>query len=344
MRAAEFIEYGTAKDVIKIVDDAEKPVPNDDQIVVRVIASSVNPIDCAVRSGYGRDFFKSKTGPEFPIRSGRDVAGYVDTIGKNVLDFKVGDAVYAAILNNAIAEYALVDEKFAAKKPESLDFFEAASIPYVALTTWSALVDHVGLNAQNTHNKRVVIPRGAGGVGSFAIQLMKAWGAEVASVCSTRNVELVHGLGADIVVDYKKQDFADILHDFDVAYDTAFDTEEKLLNTLKKNAGASYVSIVTPKIELIDEYGVDRGLDKAGEFFDQRVKEQKELGRYYYWSFMEPNGLALKAIGELIDDGKIKPVIDRVYSLDELVKAHEFCETRQAQGKIIIKISEEANS
>ncbi|MBL4588595.1 MAG: zinc-binding dehydrogenase [Alphaproteobacteria bacterium] len=339
MQAAEINEYGTAQNVIKIIEDAAIGKPDEKQILVRVFATSVNPIDCAIRSGYGQDFFKSKGGAEFPIRLGRDIAGYVEAVGGKVTAFKVGDEVYAAVLKGATAEYALVDEADAALKPQCLNFIEAASLPYVALTTWSALVGHVGLNRDNTKGKRIIIPRGAGGVGSFAIQLMKAWGAEVATICSTRNVELVRGLGADVVVDYTKADFSKILYDYDVAFDTAFDTEENLLNSLKKNSAASYVSIVSPKIQMVDEFGLEKGLEKVAKFYEERVAEQKKMGRDYYWSFMEPNGQALSEIASLVDEGKIKPVIDRVYPMKDIVAAHEFCETKQAQGKIIIQIA-----
>ncbi len=341
MRAAEFNKYGPPGRVIEIREDAPIPDPTDTQILVRVVASSVNPIDCAIRNGYGRELFKRKDGPEFPIRLGRDVSGYVEAVGKNVSAFKPGDAVWAAILNEAAADYAVAEKAHAAPKPRTLSFQEAAALPYVALTTWSALVDHVGLNAENTPGKRVVIPRGAGGVGSFAIQLMKAWGAEVATVCSTRNLDLVKSLGADIAVDYTTTDFSDALHDYDVAYDTSFDTEEKLLGTLKEGTGASYVSIVTPKIHLVDKFGVEEGLKRAEALFDARVAEQEALGRHYYWSFMEPNGAALATIGALVDDGKIRAVVDRVYALNELAAAHDYCESMQAQGKIVIAVADE---
>jgi NADPH:quinone reductase-like Zn-dependent oxidoreductase len=223
--------------------------------------------------------------------------------------------------------------------PANLSFNEAASIPWVALTAWSALVDTVGLDETTTPGKRVIIPRGAGGVGSFAIQLMKAWGAEVATICSTRNVELVRRLGADVVVDYTRQDLAEVLHDYDVAFDTAFDTEAKLLDALKVGADAAYVSIVTPKLRLIDEFGLEEGIVRGDAFLANRKAEQARLGRRYEWSFAEPSGEALARIGALIEAGRIVPVIDRVYPMEEIVAAHRFCETRQAQGKIVIQIT-----
>lgn len=341
MRAAVYNRYGPAAEVIEIVDDAPKPVPGADQVLVRVIATSVNPIDCAVRSGYGKDFFWEKDNMTFPVCMGRDIAGIVEAVGAQVSGFQPGDAVYAGVLRDGTAEYAVVDAAHVAHKPKRLSFVEAASMPYVALTTWSALVDRVGLTAENTAGKRVVIPRGAGGVGSFAIQLMKAWGAEVATICSTRNVDLVRSLGADIVVDYKKDDFAESLHEFDVAFDTAFDTEEKLLGTLRQGANAMYVSIVTPKIHMMDQYGVEEGLARANAYLQDRQTEQGALGRRYDWSFMEPNGAALTEIAELVDAGKIRAVVDRVYPMDKIAEGHDYCETKQAQGKIVIQVAED---
>jgi NADPH:quinone reductase-like Zn-dependent oxidoreductase len=139
-------------------------------------------------------------------------------------------------------------------------------------------------------------------------------------------------------VDYTKQDVSDVLHDYDVAFDTAFDLEDKLLRALKIDADAAYVSIVTPKLQLIDEFGLKLGLERGSAMLAERVARQAELGRRYSWSFMRPNGEALRTIGRLIDTGKIRPVIDRVYSLAGLVEAQKFCETKQARGKIVVTI------
>lgn len=338
MKAVEYVSFGPAEDVLKIRHDMPKPEPGDGEILVRVHATSVNPIDCAVRSGYGTAFFLAKGLMQLPLIPGRDVAGTVEKLGAGVTGFELGQEIYAGATNFATAEYIAIPASWAAPKPQTLSFTEAAALPYAALTAWSALVNTIGLTAKTTRGKRVVIPRGAGGVGNVAIQLMKAWGAHVASIVSTRNVELVRGLGADVVVDYLKDDFSNRLHDYDVAFDTAFDTEQKLLGTLKTGADAAYVSIVTPKMQLIDQYGLDDGLKRGDAFLAARSAEQAALGRRYFWSFMEPNGTALAHISRLVDDGKIRPLIDRVYPMDSIVQAHQFCETKQAQGKIIVTI------
>jgi reticulon-4-interacting protein 1, mitochondrial len=344
MRAARFDAYGPAREVLRVVRNARVPQPDADEILVRIVASSVNPIDCAVRSGYGRAYFELKTGNRPPMCPGRDVAGHVVAVGSGVRDFRPGDAVYAATLGNANAEWVLVPEAWAAPKPASLSFAEAASLPYVALTTWTALVTHAGLTPKNAVGKRVVIPRAAGGVGSFATQLVKAWGGEVAAICSARNVALVRSLGADSVIDYTQRDPAAVLRDFDIGFDTAFETESMLLDSLKVGADAAYVSIVAPKLRLIDEHGLEDGLRRGDALFAERVVAQRALGRRYHWSFAQPDGAALRQIGRLTDEGRIRAVIDRTFALDQIVDAHEYCESGQAQGKIVVRVADEPDS
>jgi reticulon-4-interacting protein 1, mitochondrial len=343
MRAAQFDAYGSAREVLRVLDNAEVPQPAAGEILVRVVASSVNPIDCAVRGGYGRAYFELRTGQRPPMRPGRDVAGEVVAVGSGVADFSAGDPVYAATLGNANAQYLVVPEAWAAPKPVSLSFTEAASLPYVALTTWTALVTHAGLTPQNAAGRRVVVPRAAGGVGSFATQLIKAWDGEVVAICSTRNVALARSLGADIVIDYTQQDPRGRLGDVDIAFDTSFETESLLLESLKVGADAAYVGIVTPKLKLIDEHGLEDGLRLGDELFARRVAAQGALGRRYYWSFAQPDGAALRQIGQLVDTGRVRPIIDRTFELHRIVEAHEYCESGRAQGKIVVKIAHESD-
>jgi reticulon-4-interacting protein 1, mitochondrial len=339
MRAVLIEQFGPAEETLRIVADVAAPVPGPNEVLVRVEATSVNPIDCAVRSGYGAAFFLAKGLMRLPLIPGRDVAGTIEAVGEGVETFRVGDAVYAGVTNFATAELIKVPASWVAPMPRTLSFIEAAALPYAALTAWTALVDVVGLSAETTAGKRVIVPRGAGGVGSFAIQLLKAWGAHVATIVSTRSAELVRSLGADVVVDRASEDPALILHDYDVAFDTAFDMEQKLLGALKINANAAYVSIVTPKMRLIDEYGLSQGLKRGEELLAERKAQQAALGRRYDWSFMEPNGAALVEIGKLVDAGRIRPLVDRVYPMDSIAEAHRYCETKQAQGKIVVQIT-----
>jgi NADPH:quinone reductase-like Zn-dependent oxidoreductase len=337
MKVAQYDTYGPAREVLRIVE-APIPTPGPAELLVRVRASSVNPIDCALRGGYGRAFFESRGIARLPIRPGRDVAGEVVAAGAQVTKFRPGDRIYASVFYEANAEYLKLPEAMAAPLPQSLTFRQAAAVPFAALTAWTALVKAAGLNAGTTRGKRVLIPRGAGGVGSIAIQLIKAWGGYVASICSTRNVELVRSLGADLVIDYRKQDPHGLLHDFDVAFDTSFDTEQTLLEALKTGAGAVYASVVTPKLRLIDELGLEAGLRRGEQLFAERVAAQNALGRGYHWVFAELDGEALRAVGALIDAGRIRPLVDRVYPLGRIADAHERCESAQTQGRIIIDL------
>lgn len=339
MKAVRIDAFGPAEAALRLVMDEPTPTPGPGEILVRVEATSVNPIDCAVRQGYGAAFFLAAGLIRLPLIPGRDVAGTVEAVGPGVTAFHPGRRVYAGATNFATAEFIAIPAAWAAPMPRGLSSIEAAALPYAALTAWSALVDTVGLTARTTAGRRVVIPRGAGGVGSFAIQLMKAWGAQVASICSTRNVELVRGLGADPVVDYLRADFTRVLANFDVAFDTAFDTEEGLLSILKTGADAAYVSIVTPRLRLMDQYGLDAGAARGNALLSQRKAEQALLGRRYDWAFMRPNGEALASIGALVEAGSIRPLIDRVYPIEDIVEAHRYCESRQARGKIIVEIT-----
>ena len=356
MRAVKIERYGSAEDVLILSGDTPVPHPADNEILVKVHATAINPVDCVARSGYGRIIFSTLWG-KLPLILGRDISGVVTAIGRNVSKFSPGDEVYAAPHIGCYAEYVTVEAEHAALKPRNISHREAASLPFVALTTWAALVDKADLNADNCADRKIVVPRAAGGVGSFAVQLMKAWGAYVTGICSTRNVELVKRLGADEAIDYCKQDFTELLNGYDAAFDTIGkpsdfeaisgkgyiegvegDFDEKLLSVLKKNAGAVYVTICSPKMVLTDQHGLDKGIHLAQETFQQRAAAQRQYGRRYFWSFFKPNGQALAVITSLVEANKIRPVIDRVYSLEEMVAAHKYCESGQAQGKIVIDI------
>lgn len=341
MRAAQFRRYGSAREVLEVVEEENPPGPGPAELLVRVRASSVNPIDCAVRQGYGHTFFEARGLSRWPNRPGRDAAGEVVAVGKNAAPFRPGDKVYAATLGGANADYLLLPAEWAARMPAALSFREAASIPYSALTCWSALVDRAGLSPTTTAGKRVLIPRAAGGVGSFAVQLVKAWGGYVVASCSTRNLQLVKDLGADEVIDYTKDDSTP-LRGFDVAFDTSFNTEELLLGALKREAGAVYVSIVSPRLRLIDEHGLTEGLKRGDDLLAERSAAQRALGRAYHWSFTQPNGSALSIIASLVDSGKVRPSMDHVFPLDQIVEAHERSEAGLARGRIIIDLDPRA--
>jgi len=337
MMVAQYESYGAAREVLRVVE-APVPSPASTELLIRVHASSVNPIDCSLRSGYGRELFESRRPVKLPVRPGRDVAGEVVSVGADVKGFTPGDQVYAVAFYGANGQYLSVPAGNAALKPKSLNYHDAAALPFAAATAWTALIKAAGLNEKTTNGKRVLIPRGAGGVGNIGIQLIKAWGGYVATLCSTRNVDLVRSLGADLIIDYKTQDRRELPHDFDIAFDTAFDTEQLLLDALKVHSGAVYASVVTPRVKFIDQFGLAEGLRRAEQFLAERVAAQRALGRSYHWIFADMDGEALRVVAQLVDAGKIRPIVDRIYPLENIAEAHERCESGESQGRVIVDL------
>ncbi len=208
------------------------------------------------------------------------------------------------------------------------------------MTSWKALVNHAKITPFNATGKKVLIHAGSGGIGTFAIQLLKAWGCHVATTCSTRNIELVEELGADHVIDYTVTDFAHVLKDYDAVYDTigykVAGNEEKSISILKQNSRAAYVTIVHPMVSIITDKGLFAGVPKMGLAF--LAKKLKNLGIHYRWSVFSPNGEALDQVRQDLEMQSIKPVIDRVYPLDQMAKANNYVETGRAKGKVVISI------
>jgi NADPH:quinone reductase-like Zn-dependent oxidoreductase len=309
MKAVVIHQYGGAE-VLKY-EDIPRPEPKDDQLLVRVIAAGVNPVDGMIRSG----MFNGTRA--FPIILGGDVAGVVEKVGSKITKFKVSDPVFAYVsLDNSggYAQYVLVTEREAAPKPKSLTYVEAAAVPIVALTAWQALVDTAKLSAGQT----VLIHGGSGGVGSFAIQIAKARGAKVIATASTANQDLLKQLGADVTIDYTKQKFEDVAKDVDVVLDSiGRDTLARSYGVVKK--GGIIVSIVArPKDSELDKHGI-RGAALS----------------------VEPNSEELAEIGKLIDEKKIKVIVSQTFPLSEAKKAQEQVATGHTRGKIVLKIAEE---
>jgi reticulon-4-interacting protein 1, mitochondrial len=208
------------------------------------------------------------------------------------------------------------------------------------MTTWAALVDHAKLSPSNAAGKKVLVHAGSGGIGTFTIQLLKAWGCYVATTCSTRNIELVKSLGADEVIDYTKNDFSQVLKNYDVVYDTigfkVDGNEEKSISILKKNAGAVYVSIVHPMVSIITDNGLLLGLAKVAITLIGKKIKNRNIS--YQWSIFKPNGNALKQVSQHIEAGEIKAVIDRTYALDKIAEAHKYIAAGRTRGKVVITI------
>ena len=310
MKAIVVHEYG-GPEVLKY-EDVLRPEAQADQILVRVVAAGVNPVDGMIRSG----MFANEKRP-FPIILGGDIAGVVEKVGSKITKFKPGDPVFAYVsLDNSggYAQYALVTQREAAPKPKSISFVEAAAVPIVAMTAWQALTDTAKLSTGQT----VLIHGGSGGVGSFAIQIAKARGARVIATASTSNQDLLKELGADISIDYTKQKFEDVAKDLDVVLDSVGkDTLAHSYGVVKK--GGFIVSIVArPDQAELDKHGIHGAALSVA-----------------------PNSAELAEIGKLIDEKKIKVIVSQTFPLSEAKKAQEQVATGHTRGKIVLKVAEE---
>ena len=254
-------------------------------------------------------------------------------VGSRVTRFKPGDAVFASIFDlgtGSLAEFAVVPENAAALKPANLDFVQAASIPMVALTSWQALKERAKIKP----GQKVFIPAGAGGIGTFAIQLAKHLGAKVATTTSTGNVDLVRSLGADEVVDYKKQEFENVLRDYDA-----------VLGTVRGDSIAKSLQILKPKSKVVSligppdaAFGRARGMNffmvaVFGLLSRKIIRHAKKRGVEYSFLFVHPDGGQLAEIGRLLETGKIRPVIDKVFPFDQAKEALAYLEKGRARGK-----------
>ena len=311
MKAVVIHEYG-GPEVLKY-EDVPQPEPKQDQLRIRVIAAGVNPVDGMIRSG----MFDKEGRRAFPVILGGDISGVVEKVGSNITKFKSGDPVFAYVsLDNSggYAQYAVVTEREAAPKPKSLTYVEAAAVPIVALTAWQALIDTAKLKAGQT----VLIHGGSGGVGSFAIQIAKAHGAKVIATASAANQELLKQLGADVAIDYTKQNFENVAKDVDVVLDSiGKDTLARSYGVVKK--GGIIVSLVArPDPAELEKHGI------RGEALS-----------------VDPNSDELSEIGKLIDEKKINVIVSQTFPLSEARKAQEQVATGHTRGKIVLKVADE---
>jgi NADPH:quinone reductase-like Zn-dependent oxidoreductase len=335
-------QYGAAADVLK-TEEIEPPTICDDEVLIRQFATSVNPIDCRMRSGYGRVIFSKKRGFELPLVLGRDVSGEVVKVGAAVKTLSVGDAVYgvpATKAQGAYAELVVAKANEVVLKPQSLSFTQAAALPYVGCTVWDALVTKAGLNAETAAGKRVFVQGGAGGIGSFAIQVLKAWGAYVATTCNKAQISSVAKLGADFIVDYEKDDYALKLSDFDVALETIGGAlEAKTLGILKTDGTSKFVTLSHPILQTFDQSGIVLGaLKNIWQFSKNRRLAKRQGVGGYSWALFKPSPEALNAIRGLVEGGHLLPHIDRELALSDMVQAHQYCEQGKSNGKVIIRI------
>ncbi|WP_445536286.1 NADP-dependent oxidoreductase [Acinetobacter sp. G18] len=332
MKAAYISRYGNIDDVQ--LDEQSQPPLTADAVLVKVHAASINPLDLRVLEGE----FKAILPVKFPFILGNDFAGTVVEIGSNVSQFKVGDEVYAKTdLNGAFAEYTVVQQSSLALKPQNISMEQAAALPLVALTSWQALVEIAKVKA----GQKVLIHAGSGGVGSIAIQLAKSLGAIIATTTSGKNIGWVKELGADIIIDYKTTDFEQELKDYDVVLDTqGGKTLEKSLNVLKR--GGRLISISGPPDHAFAEaINPNWFLKCVIPMLSWSIRHKaKKRGITYTFLFMQPNGQQLSKITELVEAGKIKPVVDQTYDFIQIKEALQYVNTGRAKGKVVLQFDE----
>ena len=311
MKAIVAHEYG-GPDVLKY-EDVPTPEPKEKEILVRVIAAGVNPVDGMILSG----MFAKNQKLTSPLIPGGDIAGIVEKTGAKITTFKKGDPVYAYLSlknNGGYAEDAIARENEVAAKPKSISYVEAAAVPIVALTAWQALIDSAKLSAGQT----VLIHGGSGGVGTFAIQIAKARGATVFATASTVNQDFLKQLGADVAIDYTKQKFEDIAKDVDVVLDSVGkDTLARSYGIVKKGG---FIATLVSRLDQseLDKHGI------RGESVS-----------------VKPNSEELAEIGKLIDAKKLKVIVSQTFPLADAAKALEQVATGHTRGKIVLQVADE---
>lgn len=311
MQAVQIHTYGNT-DVLTYAE-VPRPTPSEDEVLIRVQATTVNPFDCAARAGYLSAWYNYA----FPFTLGLDVAGVVEEVGAGVTNIAPGDLVYTRTdpsRNGAYAEFVVVPASQVVAKPQSLDATEAAALPHVGLTAWAALIKAAKLSAGQT----VLIHGAAGGVGHIAIQLAKWRGAKVIGTASGYNLDYLRSLGVDEAIDYTSTPFETVVRDVDVVFDTVGgDTQERSWSVLKP--GGMLVSFVQPpSAETATAYGVRQQFVTA----DQTDSE------------------VLTQLAELVDRGQLKPTVSLTLPLQEIKQAHELSQGRHIRGKIVLKVTE----
>ena len=314
--------------------EAPEPALRDDDVLIAVYAAGLNLLDSKVKSGE----FKLILPYRMPLVPGHDVAGVVSKVGSRVRRFKVGDEVYSRPPDHRIgtlAEFIAVNENDVARKPGNITMDEAASIPLVGLTAWQVLIERADLRK----GQKVLIHAGSGGVGTFAIQLAKHLGATVATTTSTKNVALGKSLGADVVVDYTKEDFSKVLSGYDRGLNSLDkDTLEKSLEVLKP--GGKLISISgPPDLAFARAIGLNGFLRLVMRVLSFGIRRKaKRHGVSYSFVFMRAHGEQLGKIASLIESGVIRPVVDRVFPFDASNEAMDYLETGRAKGKVVINV------
>jgi NADPH:quinone reductase-like Zn-dependent oxidoreductase len=315
--------------------DVPQPSPRAGELLVRIHAAGLNPVDFKTRAGK----LKIITNYPLPIVMGSEFSGVVEAVGTGVVRFAKNDRVFARVDKNimgAFAEFAVVHENYAARMPVSLDFPSAAAVPLAALTALQALRDELHLSA----GQRVFIPGGAGGVGTFAIQIAKHLGAHVATTASPRGEALVKRLGADVVIDYSRERFEEKLSGYDCAFDLlGGDTLARLFSVLKP--GGRVVSIAGMPEPITARKDLGRGSGLAALFWVASLKTRLRAARHglsYRYLFMHPSGADLAHLASLIDARQLEVVVDRVFPFAEAKEAMAYLEAGHAKGKVVLAL------
>lgn len=320
MKAVRIHQFGGPE--VMQIDEIERPVPAPDEILVKVYASGVNPVDWVIRNGAND---KLRPFLSLPMTLGWDTAGVVEELGSEVTGFQKGDAVYGVPNfpgDGSYADYCVAKATQFAGKPKSLSFIEAAGVPLAALTAWTGMLAHGKLQA----GQRILIQGASGGVGSFAVQFAKVKGAYVIGVASTSNVEYLKQLGADEVIDYKTQKFEDLVHDVDVVLEASpiRDNKERLKSVSVLKEGGILVSVNTdfPFNDEVMEALARK--DATGELAPNQPRQE--------W---------LEEIAQLIDEGNVQVLISNVFPLEQVVEAHRESESWHVRGKLVLEVRKE---
>jgi NADPH:quinone reductase-like Zn-dependent oxidoreductase len=311
MKAVRIHSFG-GPEVLQF-EEAPKPELQPDEVLIQIYASGVNPIDWKIRSGMGKEKFPGS----FPLILGWDVAGVIEAVGPEVKNFRKGEAVYSRpdpAKNGSYAEYVAVKASLVERKPESVDFVHAAAVPLAGLTAWQGLFDHGKLQA----GQKVLIHAASGGVGSFAIQFASWKGAHVIGTTSEKNIALVKSLGADEVIDYKNEKFEDCLQNLDLVFDTLGGEIQKRSFRVLKNGGR-LITTVKPEPD--------------------KESEAKNIQVQGFLALSIPEDL--EQIAGLIDQGKIKPLVSRIFPLNKAAEAQKLSETGHVNGKIVLQVRKE---
>jgi len=314
MKAAVINQFGEAEKLE--ITDINKPEITDDQVLIKVMAAGINPVDTKVRAGTSGMSRQIK----LPAILGWDVSGTIESAGKNVAELKPGNAVFGCIgfpgLGKAYAEFTVADPKLLAKKPANISFEEAAAVPLAGLTAYQAINEHLKI----TSEQKILIQAAAGGVGHLAVQFAKLNGAYVYGTASEKNEKFLKGIGAGQVIDYKKEKFEDVVHDLDAVLD------------------AMGGEILYRSIACVKRGGIVVCLPSSTKDDPKAIGLAREYGVKLIWPMMRPDGDEMRIIAQFLEQKKLKVFVDNIFTLDQIVWAHKAVETHDTKGKVVIKI------